>query len=43
MWPSSPGRRVCLHALEELSDCPLAIVSIDPDRDHTMALQDPFA
>ena len=34
---------IYLRALEELSGCPLAIVSTGPDRDHTMVLQDPFA
>ncbi|PZQ26282.1 MAG: adenylosuccinate synthase [Stenotrophomonas acidaminiphila] len=38
-----PAARAYLRALEELSGCPLAIVSTGPDRDHTMVLQDPFA
>ena len=43
-WDKLPAAaRAYLRALEELSGCPLAIVSTGPDRDHTMVLQDPFA
>ncbi|HNV83465.1 MAG TPA: adenylosuccinate synthase [Arenimonas sp.] len=38
-----PAARAYLRALEELSGCPLAIVSTGPDRDATIILQDPFA
>jgi len=38
-----PAARAYLRALEELSGCPLAIVSTGPDRDHTVVLQDPYA
>ena len=38
-----PAARAYLRALEELSGCPLAIVSTGPDRQHTMVLQDPWA
>ncbi len=38
-----PAARAYLRALEELSGCPLAIVSTGPDRDHTIVLQDPWA
>ena len=38
-----PAARAYLRALEELSGCPLAIVSTGPDREHTMVLQDPWA
>ena len=38
-----PAARAYLRALEELSGCPLAIVSTGPDRDATIVLRDPFA
>jgi adenylosuccinate synthase len=38
-----PAARAYLRALEELSGCPLAIVSTGPDRDATIILRDPFA
>jgi adenylosuccinate synthase len=38
-----PAARAYLRALEELADCPLAIVSTGPDRDANIVLQDPFA
>jgi len=38
-----PAARAYLRALEELADCPLAIVSTGADREHTVVLQDPFA
>ncbi len=38
-----PAARAYLRALEELSGCPLAIVSTGPDRDHTIILRDPYA
>ncbi len=38
-----PAARAYLRSLEELSGCPLAIVSTGPDRDATIILRDPFA
>jgi len=38
-----PAARAYLRALEELSGCPLAIVSTGPDREATIILRDPFA
>jgi len=38
-----PAARAYLRSLEELSGCPLAIVSTGPDRDATIVLRDPFA
>mgnify|MGYP002721683957 FL=1 len=38
-----PAARAYLRALEELSGCPLAIVSTGPDREQTMILRDPYA
>ncbi|MDR1075781.1 MAG: adenylosuccinate synthase [Xanthomonadaceae bacterium] len=38
-----PAARAYLRALEELSGCPLAMVSTGPDRDANIILQDPFA
>ncbi len=38
-----PAARAYLRALEELSDCPLAMVSTGPDRDANIVLQDPWA
>ena len=44
VWEKLPAAaRAYLRALEELSGCPLAIVSTGPDRDHTIVLQDPWA
>ncbi len=43
-WEKLPAAaRAYLRALEELSGCPLAIVSTGPDRDATIILRDPFA
>ncbi len=43
-WDKLPAAaRAYLRALEELSGCPLAIVSTGPGREATMVLQDPFA
>jgi adenylosuccinate synthase len=43
-WDKLPAAaRAYLRALEELSGCPLAIVSTGPDRDATIVLRDPFA
>ena len=38
-----PAARAYLRALEELAECPLAMVSTGPDRDANIILQDPFA
>jgi adenylosuccinate synthase len=38
-----PAARAYLRALEELSGCPLAIVSTGPGRESTIVLRDPFA
>src|SRR5690606_11692948 len=38
-----PAARAYLRALEELVECPLAMVSTGPDRDANIVLQDPFA
>ena len=38
-----PAARAYLRALEELVECPLAMVSTGPDRDANIILQDPFA
>ncbi|MBW3549878.1 MAG: adenylosuccinate synthase [Proteobacteria bacterium] len=38
-----PAARAYLRALEELSGCPLAMVSTGPDRDANIVLQDPWA
>ncbi len=38
-----PAARAYLRALEELSGCPLAMVSTGPDRVATIMLRDPFA
>ena len=38
-----PAASADLRALEELSGCPLAIVSTGPDREQTMILRDPYA
>jgi adenylosuccinate synthase len=38
-----PAARAYLRSLEELSGCPLAIVSTGPDREATIILRDPFA
>jgi adenylosuccinate synthase len=37
-----PAARAYLRSLEELVDCPLAMVSTGPDRDANIVLQDPF-
>jgi adenylosuccinate synthase len=42
-WHALPAAaRAYLRALEELSGCPLAMVSTGPDRDANIVLQDPF-
>src|SRR4249919_2249707 len=38
-----PAARAYLRALEELSGCPLAMVSTGPDRDANIVLRDPWA
>jgi adenylosuccinate synthase len=38
-----PAARAYLRSLEELVDCPLAMVSTGPDRDANIVLRDPFA
>ncbi|HZV22759.1 MAG TPA: adenylosuccinate synthase [Luteimonas sp.] len=43
-WDKLPAAaRAYLRALEELSGCPLAMVSTGPDRDANIVLQDPWA
>ena len=43
-WDKLPAAaRAYLRALEELSGCPLAIVSTGPGREATMTLRDPWA
>src|SRR5207342_2513761 len=43
-WDKLPAAaRAYLRALEELSDCPVAMVSTGPDRDANIVLQDPWA
>ncbi|WP_166206429.1 adenylosuccinate synthase [Cognatiluteimonas telluris] len=43
-WEKLPAAaRAYLRALEELSGCPLAMVSTGPDRDANIVLQDPWA
>ena len=38
-----PAARAYLRSLEELSGCPLAMVSTGPDRDANIVLRDPWA
>lgn len=43
-WDDLPAAaRAYLRAVEELAECPLAMVSTGPERDQTIILRDPFA
>ena len=38
-----PAARAYLRAVEELAECPIALVATGADRDDTIILRDPFA
>ena len=43
-WADLPGEAVkCVRRIEELIDCPVAMVSTSPEREDTILVTDPFA